>query len=65
MADKPNPIQMQKFLSGVDYPASKDELVQTAERNGADDNVMSHLRNLADRTYNGPNAVSQEFAKAD
>ena len=59
---KPNPIQMQKFLSGVDYPASKDELVEHARGQGADDDVLSQLESIPDRTYDGPNAVSQAYA---
>jgi hypothetical protein len=61
--DKPNPIQLQKFLKGVDYPASKDELVRHAKENGADETVMEALGALPDRQYDGPNAVSQEFAR--
>jgi hypothetical protein len=58
-----NPIQMQKFLSGVDYPASKDDLVEHARGKGADEEVMRGLEAMPDRTYDGPNAVSAEFAK--
>jgi len=56
-----NPIQAQKFLSGVDYPASKNELVETARRQGADDRVLDALNAIADRQYDGPNAVSAEL----
>jgi hypothetical protein len=61
--DTPNPIQVQKFLRGVDYPASKDELVRRAKDNGADETVLEALRALPDRRYDGPNAVSQEFVR--
>ncbi|GAB2993353.1 DUF2795 domain-containing protein [Amycolatopsis acidiphila] len=64
MADTPNPIQMQKFLSGVDYPCSRDGLVEHAKSQGADENVLEHLKQMPDRTYDGPNAVSQEFARS-
>ncbi|MCP2166466.1 DUF2795 domain-containing protein [Goodfellowiella coeruleoviolacea] len=64
MADKPNPIQVQKFLSDVDYPASRDQLVETAKKHGADEPVLENLRKIPDRQYDGPNAVSQEFARA-
>ncbi|MFL6144239.1 MAG: DUF2795 domain-containing protein [Labedaea sp.] len=57
-----NPIQMQKFLSGVDYPASKDDLVEHARQKGADEEVLRGLESMPDRTYDGPNAVSAEFA---
>ena len=60
---KPNPIQMQKFLSGVDYPARRDDLVKLAQEAGADDAVLDHLKALPDREYDGPNAVSKEFAR--
>jgi hypothetical protein len=62
MADRPNPIQMQKFLGGVDYPASRDDLVRHAEQHGADDDVLEGLRQMEDRSYDGPNAVSQAFS---
>ncbi|NHC13631.1 DUF2795 domain-containing protein [Motilibacter sp. E257] len=54
---------MQKFLGGVDYPASKDDLVKHAESKGADDDVLEGLRAIEDRTYDGPNAVSAAFSK--
>jgi hypothetical protein len=53
-----NPIQLQKFLGGVDYPAQKDDLVRHAERHGADKDALDTLRRIPDRQYDGPNAVS-------
>jgi hypothetical protein len=58
----PNPIQMQKFLGGMEYPAGRDDIVEHARQNGADDDVLEHLRSLPDRNYDGPNAVSKEFS---
>jgi hypothetical protein len=60
--EKPNPIQMQKYLSGVDYPAGRDELVEHARKQGADDAVLEGLAKLPDRSFDGPNAVSQAYA---
>ncbi|MFF5992706.1 DUF2795 domain-containing protein [Prauserella flavalba] len=60
---QPNPIQMQKYLAGVDYPCSRDDLVEHARNKGADDDVLEHLRSLPERTYDGPNAVSAEYSK--
>lgn len=58
-----NPIQMQKFLGGIDYPASKDDLVEHARQKGADEEVLRQLESMPDRTYDGPNAVSAEFSR--
>lgn len=43
-----NPVSIQKFLKGVDYPATKDDLIDRAEENGADDDVLDVLEQLPD-----------------
>jgi hypothetical protein len=58
----PNPIEMQKYLSGVDYPADRDTLVEHARKHGASDEVVQHLESLPNRSYDGPNAVSKDYA---
>jgi hypothetical protein len=55
----PNPIDLQKHLSGVDYPASKDDLVRTAEEQGANDELLEALRGMPDKEYDSPTAVSK------
>ena len=60
-----NPVQLQKFLGGVDYPARRDELVAHAEHQGADEPVLDALRRIEDREYNGPNAVSAAVSDVD
>ncbi len=59
----PDFIEAQRFLSGVDYPASKQELVEHARRQGAGDEIVSELEAIEDREYDGPNAVSQQLAR--
>ena len=58
----PNPIEVQKFLGGIDYPASKDEIVRRAQDAGADDDVLEALEKIDDREYDGPTAVSEAIA---
>ena len=59
---KVNPIELQKALGGVDYPASKDELVKNAEGKNADDGVLSFLRDLPDKNYETPADVNKEMS---
>ena len=54
-----NPIELQKHLKGVDYPASRDELVSTAQANGAPDEIVDALRNASKDSFDGPSAVQQ------
>ena len=52
-----NPIEVQKHLSGVDYPASKDELVATAESNGAPQEIIEGLQQMDGDQFDGPDDV--------
>ncbi|MBW3579596.1 MAG: DUF2795 domain-containing protein [Actinobacteria bacterium] len=58
-----NPIQVQKFLSGVDYPMSKKDVVDTARQQGADDAVVSTLEELPAEEFNSPNDISEAIGK--
>jgi hypothetical protein len=55
-------IEVQKALSGVDYPASKDQLIEHATKKGAPKDIVSKLREIPDEEYDGPNRVSQAVA---
>lgn len=56
---KVNPIQLQKFLKGMDYPAKKEDLLNHAKQQGADDNVLKTLEQLTEEEYKTPTEVSQ------
>jgi hypothetical protein len=58
-----NPVQIQKFLKGVDYPANKQTLIENAKKLGADENVRESLEKLPDQEYDAPVDVSQALAK--
>ena len=58
-----NPVQIQKYLKGVDYPANKQTLIENAKKLGADDNVRESLEKLPDQEYESPVDVSQALAK--
>jgi hypothetical protein len=58
-----NPIQLQKYLGGLDYPTDKQSLVDKAREKGADDNVIQTLQRLPMDRFNSPNDVSEAFGK--
>ncbi|KAB1649463.1 DUF2795 domain-containing protein [Pseudoclavibacter endophyticus] len=58
MNDMPNPIQIQKYLGGIDYPASKQTIVDSAKESGADDDVLEALNAIEDKQYEDPTEVS-------
>ncbi|TQJ38144.1 uncharacterized protein DUF2795 [Arthrobacter sp. SLBN-112] len=65
MADTPNPIQVQKFLGGIDYPANREDLLSRAKDSGADSNVIQALEELPDREYDSPTAVSSAISDSN
>ena len=58
-----NPIQLQKYLKGMDYPARKADLLKRAEQNGADDQVRSTLEQLPDQEFDSAADVSKALPK--
>lgn len=54
-----NPIEIQKHLGGINYPASKEDLVSRAREENAPDEVLDTLRRLPQRDYDGPTAVTE------
>ena len=62
---KVNPVQLQKYLGGIDYPVSKDDLLRHAEQNGADEEVRQTLQDLPADRFNSPNDVSEAAGKVE
>ncbi|MFN8593237.1 MAG: DUF2795 domain-containing protein [Thermomicrobiales bacterium] len=58
-----NPIQIQTYLKGVDYPAGKTDLLGRAEQEGADEEVRRALESLPDREFQSPAEVSESLAQ--
>jgi Protein of unknown function (DUF2795) len=53
-----SPIDIQKALSGIDYPAGKQQIVDHAKQNGGGKDVIDALEGIEDREYEGPSGVS-------
>lgn len=58
--ETPNPIHIQKFLSGLDYPVKKQRLIQKAKEHGADEPVLHALERIPNKEYESPISVSRE-----
>ncbi len=60
---KINPIDLQKHLKGMSYPASKQELLDKAKENGADDEFQSALESLSDGEFETPADVNKAIGE--
>ncbi len=54
--------ELEKYLKGVDYPASKSDLVDKARSNGAPGEVIDKINNLSESQFNSPVDVSKAFS---
>jgi hypothetical protein len=63
--DRMSPVEVQKYLAGTDYPASKNELIEHAQENDADQRVFDMLNELPDKEYNSPADVSKELGNEE
>ena len=59
----PGPVDIRKTLKGLDYPESKADVVQCAERAHADRGVIDLLTRIPDREYGTPASVSKELGR--
>ncbi|HEU4580626.1 MAG TPA: DUF2795 domain-containing protein [Polyangiaceae bacterium] len=58
-----SPSNVQSYLSGVSYPASKDDLLAAAKRNGASGEVLEILRGFEDSEFGGPQDVMKAYGR--
>ncbi|MFY9935206.1 MAG: DUF2795 domain-containing protein [Streptosporangiaceae bacterium] len=55
-------IRVHKFLSGIRYPATKQQLMERARDNQADEETLGVLSEMPEGEYSGPNELSHVIA---
>jgi hypothetical protein len=58
-----SPSNVQSYLKGVSYPASKEDLVRTARANGAPQEVMQIIQGFAEDEFGGPQEVMKAYGE--
>lgn len=48
---KVSPAQVESYLKGISFPASKQDIIQQAEDNSADKPVLNILESLREKEY--------------
>ncbi|MBI0330870.1 DUF2795 domain-containing protein [Burkholderia plantarii] len=59
----PSPLDVQKVLKGVDYPAARADLLRSARDGHASGRIVDSLQRIPDREYATPASVSKELGK--
>jgi hypothetical protein len=58
-----DPGMVNQLLGALQYPISKNSLIQTAQQKGANNQVISVLQRLPDKTFNSPQDVQNALSK--
>ena len=58
-----SPIDVEKYLKGVDYPANKTDLVKKAQQNKAPDDIIRTLQQLPSNSFKQPTDVMKAVRK--
>jgi hypothetical protein len=56
--------EIHSYLDGVDYPATKDELITTAEAGGAPDEVLARLQAMSGEQFEDAEEVTEAIGDA-
>jgi poly(hydroxyalkanoate) depolymerase family esterase len=57
------PAHAAKFLRGIDFPVTKDDLINHATQQGADEHALATLGRLPAQTFEGPFGLSKAFGE--
>ncbi|MBU3059186.1 MULTISPECIES: DUF2795 domain-containing protein [Pseudomonas] len=60
-----SPANVSQYLKGVGFPATKQRLLEQAERNGAQDEVLNVLRKMPEAQYDDMAGVMKGFGQVE
>ncbi|MBP0588544.1 DUF2795 domain-containing protein [Paraburkholderia sp. LEh10] len=60
---QPNPVDIQKALAGIEYPTTREKLVEQARQNHANTDIVDLIDRLPDHNYDSPAAVSKQISR--
>lgn len=60
---QPNPADIEKAVSGVHYPTTREKLVEQARKNHANTDIIDLVDRLPDHNFDSPAAVAKEISR--
>ncbi|MBI2268410.1 MAG: DUF2795 domain-containing protein [Candidatus Blackburnbacteria bacterium] len=61
----PTYAEVEAFLEGITYPATKDQLIEYATQQRADDNILAILERLPEETYESSSEVEDALSEQE
>jgi hypothetical protein len=63
--DEPRMEEIARALEGAEFPTTRDKLVELAQRNGADGEVLAVLKRMGDRSFDSVSSVVREASNVE
>ena len=60
-----NPVEVEKSLKGIDFPARKQDLVKHAQQHGASQEVLETIKNLPEEEFHTAADVAKAVGQID
>ena len=60
-----SPIDVTHYLKGIDFPASKSDLLEQAKKNDAGDEVLDMIDSMPEDDYGDMSEVMHAYGEAD
>lgn len=54
-----------RYIHGLGFPASKDDILKQAKQNGADDTVIESIKRVSKNDYASPAELLKEFGEGE
>ena len=58
-----SPAKVEKSIKGTHFPARKQDLIQQAKENDANQDVLEVLENMPDKKFNSPVDISKAMGR--
>ncbi|GEM_PF-4740997 len=55
--------KISKYIHGIGFPSSKDDILKQAKQNGADEAVLSSIKKVSEKHYASPAELLKEFGE--
>lgn len=60
-----NPAKIEESIKGIDFPASKEDILNRARENSAAQEEMDALEGLPDQEYTTPTDITQALGNSE
>lgn len=63
--EKASPAAVERYLKGIHFPTSKDDILKQAQENGAPEDVINVINQFQDEEFNSPVDIAKAVGEVE